>query len=86
MPELSSLQEIVLEILEMNSDKNLLSSKTCSIRNQDIYKAIKPESMRPASVDYLSNVLKDLERKNKLKIDTQSLPGHQGRRRIITIL
>ncbi len=86
MAALSVLQEIVLDILQKNSEKTLFGGLRCLLRNKDIYDLIEQEQMRPSSPDYLSVVLSILEQKGKIKKETNSIPGHQGRKRIITIL
>lgn len=85
MAALSVLQEIVLDILQKHSEKTLFGGLRCLLRNKDIYDLIEPQ-MKPSSPDYLSVVLSILEQKGKIKKETSSIPGHQGRKRIITIL
>lgn len=86
MPELSSLQELVLQIIEEHSSHTLFGKGNCLLKNQEIFDLIKDKNMKPSTVNYLSEVLSDLEYKKKIKRVTKSLPRHQGRKRIITIL
>jgi len=85
MSELSVLQEIVLNIVKKHSEKALFGSITCLLRNQDIYDLIEKQ-MKPSSQGYLTVVLNNLEEKGIIKKESNSIPGHQGRKRIITIL
>jgi hypothetical protein len=86
MTSLSALQETILDILQKHSEKTLFGGLRCVLRNKDIYDLIENEQMKPSSPDYLSVVLSVLEQKGKIKKETGSIPGNQGRKRIITIL
>lgn len=86
MSELSTLQELVLQILESNADRSLFGGAKCLLKNKEIFKKIEDVKMRPSSIDYISVVLTDLEKKGKVKKESKYLPGYQGIKRVITIL
>lgn len=86
MSELSNLQEIILGIIEENSQKSLFEKGRCNLKNEDIFNLIKEKSMRPSTANYISIILGDLEKKGKIKRESKFCAGHQGRKRTITIL
>jgi predicted transcriptional regulator len=87
MPEISELQQIVLEIVKAKAIKNgLFGNLECSITNQEIFDTIKPTSKKPSEYGYITTVLKRLAAKGKISIKTSSIVGLRGPKRIITIL
>lgn len=84
MPEYTALQKELLKILQENSEADLLSKKKrCVLKNIEIYSKLKTKTSNP---DRITDALKGLERKGKIKINTDYKAGVAGRIRTIIIL
>lgn len=81
LTELTDLQESLLEAIKKNSE-NILLEKKCFKKNKELRNLMSIKT----SENYISRVLSALEQKKKIKFKTEYLPGHQGKRRTITIL
>ncbi len=80
MPELYPLQAELLKVLQENAERGMFS-KTCSMTSEELRKEMK---LKPCSEQYISRILKALERKGKIRINREQKP--EGLKRVITIL
>lgn len=81
MPELTDLQQILLNVLNEFSDQNLFSNKTCKMSNPQMMAKMK---IKPNVESYVGRILKSLQTKGKVKIEFKQ--GKKGLERIVTIL
>ncbi len=81
MPELTDLQEELLKVIKEHSNKDFFGA-SCDLTNEKLIKAMK---VKPNHVNYISAILTDLKRKNKIKTVRKQITG-KGLKRIITII
>lgn len=82
---MSELHDTVFEIIRSNSNNGLFDKGRCFLKNEEIFEMIAKKD-RPSNSNYITIVLNKLEKKKILKKETKSVVGHQGLKRVITIL
>ena len=81
MPELTDLQQSLLNVLNEFSDQNLFANKTCKMSNPQLMAKMK---IKPNVESYVGRILKSLQTKGKVKIEFKQ--GKKGLERIVTLL
>ena len=81
MPELTDLQQILLNVLNEFSDQGLFVNKTCKMSNPQLMAKMK---IKPNVESCVGRILKSLQTKGKVKIEFKQ--GKKGLERIVTIL
>ena len=81
MPELTDLQQILLNVLNEFSEQGLFVNKTCKMSNPQLMAKMK---IKPNVESYVGRILKSLQTKGKVKIEFKQ--GKKGLERIVTLL
>lgn len=80
MPELTDLQEILLQVIKNNCDKGLFSN-TCKLKSHELITKMR---IKPNHENYISRLLAALEKKGKIIVTRKQT--EEGLTRIITLL
>ena len=81
MPELTDLQQSLLNVLNEFSEQNLFANKSCKMSNPQMMSKMK---IKPNVESYVGRILKSLQTKGKVKIEFKQ--GKKGLERIVTLL